>query len=70
MNNYDAKNCSAFEVCYMTLAHAIGDGMLAAYQRSDLFEKRRNLMADWAKLINTAPAIAGNVVVLAERRAA
>jgi len=50
------------DVREMALAHAIGDGTVAAYQRSDLFEKRRNLMADWAKYINTAPVVADNVV--------
>lgn len=50
------------EVREMALAHAIKDGTVAAYQRSDLFEKRRNLMADWAKFINTAPVVADNVV--------
>ena len=44
------------EVREMALAHAVGDGTVAAYQRSDLFDKRRNLMADWAKYINTVPA--------------
>lgn len=51
------------EVREMALAHAIGDGTVAAYQRSDLFEKRRNLMADWAKFLGTAPAT-GTVVAL------
>lgn len=51
-----------FEVREMALAHAIGDDTVAAYQRSDLFEKRRNLMADWAKFTNTAPAVGDNVV--------
>lgn len=50
------------EVREMALAHAIKDGTVAAYQRSDLFEKRRNLMADWSKFINTAPVVADNVV--------
>ncbi len=50
------------EVREMALAHAIGDGTVAAYQRSDLFEKRRNLMADWAKFLGTAPAVGDNVV--------
>ena len=58
------------EVREMALAHAVGDGTVAAYQRSDLFEKRRNLMADWAKFINTAPVVGDNVVSLAERRTA
>jgi integrase len=50
------------EVREMALAHAIGDGTVAAYQRSDLFEKRRNLMADWAKFLHAAPVVGGNVV--------
>ena len=50
------------EVREMALAHAIGDGTVAAYQRSDLFEKRRNLMADWAKFLHTAPVVGSNVV--------
>ena len=44
------------EVREMALAHAVGDGAVAAYQRSDLIDKCRNLMADWAKFINTVPA--------------
>lgn len=52
------------EVREMALAHAIGDDTVGAYQRSDLFEKRRNLMADWAKFTNTAPAVGDNVVQL------
>lgn len=52
------------EVREMALAHAIGNGTVAAYQRSDLFEKRRNLMADWAKFTNTAPILGDNVVKL------
>ena len=44
------------EVREMTLAHAIGNDTVGAYQRSDLFDKRRNLMADWAKFIDTVPA--------------
>jgi len=51
-----------FEVREMALAHAIGDGTVAAYQRSDLFEKRRNLMADWANFTDTAPVVGDNVV--------
>ncbi|MBC7619248.1 MAG: integrase arm-type DNA-binding domain-containing protein [Candidatus Saccharibacteria bacterium] len=49
------------EVREMALAHAIGDGTVAAYQRSDLFDKRRNLMTDWAKFINAEP-LTGKVI--------
>ena len=36
------------EVAEMALAHAIGDKVEAAYRRGDQFEKRRQLMAEWA----------------------
>jgi hypothetical protein len=35
----------------MALAHAIDSATEAAYRRGDLFEKRRRLMADWAKFL-------------------
>jgi len=35
------------EVCEMCLAHAVGDGTVRAYARSDLFEKRRVAMQLW-----------------------
>jgi integrase len=53
------------DVREMALAHAIGDKTVAAYQRSDLFDKRRDLMNDWARFIITKPpAMGGNVVSL------
>lgn len=36
------------EVCEAALAHVNADRVEAAYMRSDLFERRRALMADWA----------------------
>jgi integrase len=36
------------EVAEMALAHAVGDKVEAAYRRGDLFQKRRDLMNDWA----------------------
>jgi integrase len=46
-----AAECTGYshEVCEMALAHVIGNKAEAAYRRGDLFEKRRQLMADWAK---------------------
>ena len=32
----------------MALAHTIGNKVEAAYRRGDLFEKRRQLMQEWA----------------------
>jgi len=37
------------EVSEMALAHTIGDKVEAAYRRGELFDKRRSLMADWAR---------------------
>ncbi|WP_443690434.1 tyrosine-type recombinase/integrase [Pseudomonas sp.] len=39
------------EVCEMSLAHVVANGAEAAYWRSDLLEKRRALMADWADFV-------------------
>lgn len=43
--------CTSYsnEVAEMALAHSISDKVEAAYRRGDLFEKRQNLMDDWAK---------------------
>ena len=42
------------EVAEMALAHTVSDKTVAAYNRSDLFERRRRLMAAWATFC-TAP---------------
>jgi integrase len=52
------------EVVEMALAHAIGNETEAAYRRGDLFDKRRNLMADWERFLTTTPVGANNVVEL------
>jgi integrase len=41
------------EVREMALAHAIDDKVEAAYRRGDLFQKRRQLMAAWARYCAT-----------------
>ena len=41
------------EVAEMALAHTIGDKVEAAYRRGDLFEKRRQLAAEWATYCGT-----------------
>src|SRR5258708_15049992 len=65
-----AAECTAYpgEVCEMALAHARSDKAEAAYRRSDLFEKRRRLMADWAKYCDT-PNGGAQVVALSRQRA-
>lgn len=49
------------EVCEHALAHQLKDKAEAAYQRGTLFEKRRNLMNDWAKYCES-PAAKGEVI--------
>ena len=39
------------EVCELALAHVNSDRVEAAYRRSDLFERRRQLMAEWASYV-------------------
>lgn len=39
------------EVAEMSLAHKIGSGVERAYARSDLLEKRRDLMAKWSQFV-------------------
>ena len=39
------------EVCELALAHVNTNAIEAAYRRSDLFERRRLLMDDWAKYV-------------------
>ena len=49
------------ELREMALAHTLGDKTQAAYQRGDLFERRRALMSDWAAYIDTPPT-SGNII--------
>ena len=53
------------EVCEAALAHTLKDKAEAAYARSDLFEKRRELMEAWARYLNPESAV---VVPLDEHR--
>ena len=42
------------EVIEAALAHVVPNKVEAAYARSDLFERRRRLMDDWAAYLDTA----------------
>ena len=44
------------EVCEAALAHTITNKAEAAYQRSDLFDRRRDLMERWAAYLSEKPA--------------
>jgi integrase len=53
-----------------SLAHAVGSAVERAYRRGDLFDKRRRLMADWAKFCTSPPpaqATEGKVVPMRGR---
>jgi integrase len=52
------------EVCEAALAHVIGDKVEAAYQRGDLFEKRRRLMEAWSDFCAKPSRATGNVTAL------
>jgi integrase len=48
----------------LALAHAVGDAVVTAYRRSDLFDRRRRLMDDWAAFCDAPPIADGEVVAL------
>lgn len=52
--NWSAEETSyPNEVCEMALAHAVGNAVEAAYRRGDLYEKRRQMMNDWALFLSS-----------------
>ena len=54
------------EVAEQALAHTIGSAVERAYRRTDLFEKRRELMAAWARYCD-ATARSGAIVPMRQR---
>jgi integrase len=57
-----------FEVREMALAHTVGDAVVRAYQRTDLFDRRRKLMEEWAAYC-AAPPAEGIIVPIRQLRA-
>jgi hypothetical protein len=51
----------------LALAHRVGDETERAYQRSDMLERRRDMMKAWGRFLRGDAETAGNVVKL-ERR--
>jgi integrase len=45
----------------MALAHAVGDAVVKAYKRTDLFDRRVRLMKQWGDFLAKAPAKGGKV---------
>jgi integrase len=54
------------EVRELALAHAVGDKVIEAYRRGDMFDKRRRLAEAWAKFLS---GTSGEVVSLPQRAA-
>jgi integrase len=52
------------EVCEQALAHTITNAVERAYRRGDLFEKRRQLMAAWAKFCTSPAPTAGSLTAI------
>jgi integrase len=60
----DARTNYPNHVVEQALAHVIGSKVEQAYRRSDLFEKRRRLMQQWAEFCTTEPVEHDKVVAL------
>ena len=58
----DERTAYSFEVKEAALAHAVGDAVVRAYARGDLFDRRRRLMDDWGRFVTTPTAEAGDNV--------
>jgi integrase len=54
--NWCADTGQPGDAAEAALAHAIGNQVVAAYLRTDLFESRRTLMAAWASFLTRPPA--------------
>ena len=46
-----ADNGVEFELAEACLAHAVGNAVVQAYQRSSMLERRRPLMSAWANYV-------------------
>jgi integrase len=45
------------EIAEAALAHVVSDAVIAAYSRTDFFEKRRALMRDWAVFVTSGASL-------------
>lgn len=54
------------DVCEAALAHTLGDKTVAAYFRTDLFDRRRKLMDDWARYCS--PVDSAGVIPLRQKK--
>jgi integrase len=52
------------DMAEIALAHFIGSDVERTYQRSDMLERRRDMMAAWAAFLRTNSATGNNVIKL------
>ena len=57
------------EIRKVASGHTVGDSVQQAYQRTDLLEKRRQLMELWAAFLGTSSAKKGNTVAPIRKKA-
>ena len=55
------------EVAEMALAHSVGSAVEQAYRCSDLFDRRRRLMDDWARFCSVPATESAKMVAIGER---
>jgi hypothetical protein len=59
------RTSASNHVIELSLAHNIGSEVERSYRRTDLFERRRKLMEQWATFVTTVPKPeSGKVVAL------
>jgi integrase len=61
-----ADNGVEFELAEACLAHAVGNAVVQAYQRSSMLERRRPLMQNWANFVCGSDA--SNAIPLRQAR--
>jgi integrase len=52
------KTTYPHELAEMALAHTLGDKTRESYQRTDMMERRRQMMQDWARYCTTVTTLA------------
>lgn len=57
------------DVTEMALAHTIGNKVEAAYRRGDLFDKRKQLMQDWAEFARTGQGVDTECALMSDEEA-
>lgn len=51
--DWAAETSYPHDIREMALAHAVGDSTVQAYTRTDLLERRRQMMQDWGRYVST-----------------